>query len=135
MKERNILFFISALILSVLLLLSVLIRTQIWFDVNNYGKMAVPTIHYLLIPVVLLWLAWYFESDQLLLSSAILVSVVFILHLDYAGLLSNDPFVSPTYAPAVKTAYVLSFILLLATIIFAMTAYIKKMLKQPVENR
>lgn len=130
MKERNLLYFITALVASILLLISILIRTQSWFNINDYGILAVPTIHYLLIPVALLWVGWYFENQGFLLSAAIILSVIFALHVDNIGLLSNEPYIISRYAPAVKTAFVLSSILTLASAALAFYTYIKEQLKK-----
>jgi hypothetical protein len=130
MKERNLLYFITALVASILLLVSILVRTQAWFNINNYGVLAVPTIHYLLIPVILLWIGWYFENKGFLLSAAIILSVVFALHLDHSGLLNNVPYIVSRYAPAVKTSYVLSLILTLGSVGLAFFTYIKEEIKK-----
>lgn len=130
MKERNLLYFITALVASILLVISILIRTQSWFSINDYGLLAVPTIHYLLIPVALLWVGWYFENNGFLLASAILFSVIFGLHLDHVGLLNNDPYVVSRYAPTVKTAYVLSLLLTLGSAVLGYVTYIKDTLKK-----
>lgn len=128
MKERNLLYFITALIASILLLISILARTQAWFTINNYGQLAIPTIHYLLIPVALLWVGWYFENDGLLLSAAVILSVIFGFHLDNFGLLNNDPYIVSRYAPMVKTVFVLGLLLNLGTIGLAFFTYVKSSL-------
>lgn len=130
MKERNLLYFITALVASILLLISIFIRTQSWFSINDYGLLAVPTIHYLLIPVALLWVGWYFENNGFLLAAAILLSVIFGLHLDHWGLLGNDPYVISRYAPTVKTAYILSLLLALGAAVLAFVTYMKETLKK-----
>ena len=129
MKERNLLYFITALVASILLLLSILVRTQPWFNINDYGQIAVPTIHYLIIPVILIWVGWYFEDKGFLLASAILFSVIFALHLDNSGLLNNNPYLVSRYAPAIKTAFVLSVVLTFASAGLAYFTYIKESLK------
>jgi hypothetical protein len=128
MKERNLLYFITALIASILLLISILARTQAWFNINNYGNLAIPTIHYLLIPVILLWVGWYFEVDGLLLSAAVILSIVFGLNLDNWGLLNNDPYIVSRYAPMVKTVYVLGLALNLGAVGLAFFTYVKSAL-------
>ncbi|AUD65676.1 hypothetical protein BK011_08260 [Tenericutes bacterium MZ-XQ] len=139
MKERNLLFFITALVASILLLVSILARTQSWYNLNNYGELAVPTIHYLVIPVILFWLAWYFEDKGTLLSGAVILAIVFALHLDHSGILNNDPYVISRYAPAVKTAYVLSLMLTLASVVLAFFTHLqnnfKKLLKKSKESQ
>lgn len=130
MKERNLLYFITALVASILLLISILIRTQEWFSINNYGTLAVPTIHYLLLPVALLWVGWYFENNGFLLAAAILFSVIFGLHLDNYGLLNNNPYVVSRFAPAVKTSFVLSILLSLGTAVLGFFTYMKETLKK-----
>ena len=128
MKERNLLYFITALVASILLLISILARTQSWFNLNDYGQLAIPTIHYLLIPVALLWVGWYFENDGLLLSAAVILSVIFVYHLDNFGLLNNDPYIVSRYAPMVKTVFVLGLTLNLGTVVLAFFTYVKSSL-------
>ncbi|MCR3906314.1 MAG: hypothetical protein NUK62_04745 [Tenericutes bacterium] len=111
MKERSLLYFITAVVASVLFLVALLIRTQGWF--NTYGVLVMPSLHKLLIPVVLLWIGWYFENKGFLLSASIILTVLFGLHLDQWGVLNGDIFIVSQYAPAVRTAFVLGFILLL----------------------
>jgi hypothetical protein len=128
MKERNLLYFITALVASILLLISILARTQAWFNINDYGTLAIPTIHYLLIPVALLWVGWYFENDGLLLSSAVILSIILGFHLDNFGLLNNDPYIVSRYAPMVKTVFVLGILLNLGTVVLAFFTYVKSSL-------
>ncbi|BCR36543.1 hypothetical protein [Mariniplasma anaerobium] len=128
MKERNLLYFITALVASILLLISILARTQAWFNINDYGQLAIPTIHYLLIPVALLWVGWYFEVDGLLLSAAVILSIVFGFQLNNWGLLNNDPYIVSRYAPMVKTVYVLGLVLNLGTFVLAFFTYVKSSL-------
>lgn len=125
MKERNLLYFITALVASILLLISILARTQDWFKINGYGQLAIPTIHYLIIPVILLWVGWYFENNGFLLAAAVILSVLFGLHLDNFGLLNNKIYIVSRYAPGVKTAYVLSLLLSLGSVSLAFFTYIK----------
>ncbi len=113
MKERSLLYFITAVIASVLFLISIIIRTQPWF--STYGYLVMPTFYELFIPVVLLWVGWYFQNKGFLLSAAIIVSVLLGMHFDHVGVLNNQIFVLLTYAPAVKTSFVLGLVLLLAT--------------------
>lgn len=134
MKERNLMYFITAFVASILLLVSILARTQSWYDLNNYGSIAVPTIHYLIIPVILFWLAWFFEDKGTLLSAAVILSVVFALHLDHSGILNNDPYVISRYAPAVKTAYVLTLMLSLGSVILAFFTYLQDDLRKLVKK-
>ena len=113
MKERNLFYFITAVVLSTLCLLSLFVRAQIWFP--TYGNLVVPTFHKLLIPLILIWVGWYFENKGFLLSSIIITSLFFGIQLDTFSILSGDPFVPQLYAPLVRTSYVLSALLLLAT--------------------
>lgn len=128
MRERNLQYFITALVASILLLISILARTQDWFNINGYGNLAIPTIHYLLIPVALLWVGWYFENDGLLLSAAIILSIIFGFRLDNWGLLNNDPYIVSRYAPMVKTVFVLGLVLNLGTVVLAFFTYVKSSL-------
>ncbi|MBE0701252.1 MAG: hypothetical protein IH571_06155 [Acholeplasmataceae bacterium] len=122
MKERSLLYFITALIASILLLMSIVIRTQLWFA--SYGSDAIPSIHKLLIPVALLWVGWYFGNKGFLLAATIIITVLFSFQLDFAGLL-NDSFLPILQAPAIKTTFVLGFILMLANIGFGYFTYFK----------
>ncbi|MCD4827404.1 MAG: hypothetical protein K8Q99_06495 [Acholeplasmataceae bacterium] len=129
MKDRNLLYFITALVATIFILISLLSRLTAWFDINNYGLLAIPTVHYLIIPVVLLWVGWYFENDGMLLSAAAILSIVFGFYLDNYGLLNNDPYIVSRYAPMVKTVFVLGILLNLSTIVLAFVTYIKSSLK------
>jgi hypothetical protein len=111
MKERDLLYFVTALITSVLFLVSLLVRTQSWF--NNYGIYTMPVMVKVLIPLVIIWVGWYFESKGLLLSSVILVTVLLMFQLDHYNILTNrQPYVSSSLAPVVKTLYVLGIMLM-----------------------
>jgi hypothetical protein len=113
MKERSLLYFITAVIASVLFLGSILITSQRWF--TSYGLLAMPRWYMLFIPVVLLWVGWFTESKGFLLASSILVSLVLSMQLDYSGILNGIIFVPSLYAPMVKTVFVLGFMLMLGT--------------------
>lgn len=123
MKERSLLYFITAVVASVLFLVALLIRTQGWFDA--YGMLVMPSLYKLFIPVVLLWVGWYFENKGFLLSSAVLFTVLFGVHLDDWGVLTGDTFIVSQYAPAVKTTFVLTFILLLGSLGLGYYTYLK----------
>ncbi|MBU1141372.1 MAG: hypothetical protein KKG64_02490 [Firmicutes bacterium] len=123
MKERSLLYFITAVVASVLFLVSILIRTQDWF--TTYGYLVMPTMYELFIPLVLLWVGWYFQNKGFLLSAAIIVSVLLGMHFDHVGVLNGQIFVLVLYAPAVKTSFVLGFILLLATSGLGFFTYLK----------
>lgn len=129
MKERNLLYFITALVATILILISLLSRLTAWFNINDYGQLAIPTVHYLIIPVVLLWVGWYFENDGLLLSAAVILSIIFGFHLDNYGLLNSDPYIISRYAPMVKTVFVLGLLLNLGTVALAFVTYVKSSLK------
>jgi len=114
MKERNLLYFLLAVIVSTILIVSIVVRLLNWY--NLYGTIVAPRIHVLLIPLVLIWIGWYFENKGLLLSSSTLLSVVLFMHMGNSGLLSGDPFVITSLTPIVKTIYVLSFMMLTASV-------------------
>ncbi len=113
MKERSLLYFITAVIASILFLVSIIIRSFDWF--STYGYAVMPTMYALFIPVVLLWVGWYFQNKGFLLSASIFVAVLLGLQFNTVGVINGDIFVLSTYAPMVKTSFVLGIILMLAT--------------------
>ncbi|MBU1093294.1 MAG: hypothetical protein KKH01_02400 [Firmicutes bacterium] len=123
MKERSLLYFITAVTASVLFLVSIIIRSLDWF--GSYGYAVMPTMYELFIPVVLLWVGWYFQNKGFLLSASVLVAVLFGQHFNYTGVLNGDIFILSTYAPMVKTVYVLGFILLLSVTGIGFYSYLK----------
>lgn len=133
MKERNLLYFITALVASILLLISILSRAFVWFDLNNYGQLAIPTIHYLIIPVALLWVGWYFENNGFLLAAGVIFSILFGLHLDNFGILNGVPYIISRYAPIVKTSYVLTLFLMVGTAVLAFITHM--MASLPVKEK
>jgi hypothetical protein len=124
MKERDLLYFVTALITSVLFLVSLLVRTQSWF--NNYGVYTMPVMVKVLIPLIIIWVGWFFESKGLLLSSVILVTVLLMFQLDHYNILTNRaPFVSSSLAPVVKTLYVLGIMLMTSIAGLGLFTYFK----------
>ncbi len=123
MKERSLLYFITAVIASVLFLVSILVRMLDWF--STYGYLVMPTMYELFIPVVLLWIGWYFQNKGFLLSAVIIVSVLAGAQFDYVGVLNGQIFVLVAFAPAVKTAYVLGLVLSFATAGIGFYSYYK----------
>ena len=115
MKERHLFFFITAVSFSTLVILSLLVRSFIWF--SSYGHLVMPSTHHLLIPLVLVWLAWYFEDKLSLISACVMIAVLFGFHLDGYLVLSGTPFIPSVYAPMVRTVYVLVAMLLLSTVV------------------
>lgn len=113
MKERNLFYFITALTVTILLILSLVIRTMPWF--RNYGTLAMPPFYYFLIPTIVLWLGWWFEHKGFLLASTLLIAVLFGMHLESAGILNNTIYVISSQAPMVRTVYVLTFMLILGS--------------------
>jgi hypothetical protein len=124
MKARDLLYFVTALITSVLFLVSLLVRTQSWF--NNYGVYTMPVMVKVLIPLIIIWVGWFFESKGLLLSSVILVTVLLMFQLDHYNILTNRaPFVSSSLAPVVKTLYVLGIMLMTSIAGLGLFTYFK----------
>lgn len=113
MKERNLFYFITAVVFSTLVLLSLFVRIQIWFP--TFGAFVMPSLNQLLIPLILIWLGWVLENKGFLLATAIISTVLFGFHLETFGILTGDPFVPSLYAPLVRTSYVLAAALLLGT--------------------
>jgi hypothetical protein len=125
MKERNLLYFTSATVVSILFLVSVILRFSNWFDEYGY---VIPAIHKVIIPVALIWIGWYFKNNGFVLASLIILTVLFGEHLGNAGVLDDrnlDFFVLMTYKPIVRTAYVVSFILYVGSIILGYFSYFK----------
>lgn len=110
MKERSLLYFITALTVSILLIISLVIRTMPWF--RAYGSFAMPEFYYFLIPTALLWVGWFFERKSYLLAASILLAVLFGLHLENTGILNGDIHVISSQAPIVRTVYVLTLMLI-----------------------
>jgi len=128
MKERSLLYFLTAVVASVLFLVALIIRFFPWF--NSYGSMALPTLHKLIFPLALLWIGWYFENKGFLISATILSTVLLMFHMDYSGLLNGDIFIVSSYAPLVRTTYVLGFILLLGSNVLGYYTYLKMKLDE-----
>ena len=110
MKERNLLYFITALTVTILLILSLVIRATPWF--RAYGTFAMPPFYYFLIPTIILWLGWFFEQKNFLLAATILLAVFFGIHLDSSGVLNGGIHVISSQAPIVRTVYVLTLMLI-----------------------
>ncbi len=128
MKERNILYFITAVISSILLVMSIVIRFFAFFKYNGflYAAFTLPDYYYFIFPVVLLWVAWFFEEETFELVGTSLFIIIFSLHLENIGVLTGTPYVTSSFAPTVKTVYMLGFLLLLGTIISGFYDPIKK---------
>jgi len=123
MEERNLLVFIAALVASVLLLMSIVIRFFVWFDVNDYGYYAMVSTYYFIIPVAVLWLGWFLNDIKSVVIASVLMSVNLYFHLDHIGILTGTPLLVSSYAPAVKTTYVLGLLLMVATIVIGFVSY------------
>ncbi|MFP4178249.1 MAG: hypothetical protein ACLFTZ_05765 [Acholeplasmataceae bacterium] len=129
MKERSLLVFVIAVTVSLLFIASLVVRTFLWQNVTidaalpSYGVMVIPTYAKLLIIVALYWIAWYFEERGFLLAATVLMTALFMNHLDYSGLIGGSIFIPSAYAPMVKTSYVFSFILMAASIILGFYSY------------
>ncbi|PKK93817.1 MAG: hypothetical protein CVV61_02690 [Tenericutes bacterium HGW-Tenericutes-6] len=124
MKERNLLYFITAVTATLFLIIQIIIRFMPWF--NLYGIVALLPLHHSIIPVIVLWLAWYFEEKGLLLTSTAIFTVLLGLHMNNSGILSGTPYVISQYAPMVRTVYVLGFLVLLGTVGIGYYSYLKK---------
>lgn len=121
MKERNQFYFITALSVSMIFIISIVIRFTAWFD--SYGVFAMPPYYYYIIPLALLWFGWVFEHKAFLFAASILMAVVFGVHMDSAGVLNNSIRVISAYAPIVRTLFVLNFVLILASVGFGFYTY------------
>ncbi len=123
MKERSLLYFITAVIATILFLVSIIIRSFDWF--STYGEHVMPIMYALFIPVVLLWIGWYFQNNGFLLAASIIVAVLIGQQFVSVGVLNGDPFVPSLYAPMVKTVYVLGLILMFGTSGIGFYSYLK----------
>lgn len=123
MKERNLLVFIAALVASILLVVSIGLKFFDWFDVNDYGLYAsIPTTFYI-VPVAILWLGWFLDDLKSVVVASVLMTVNLYFHLNHISILNGAPIIVSSYAPAVKTAYVLNLVLMVATIILGFVSY------------
>ncbi len=123
MKERSQLYFITALIVSILLILSFVVRAFVWFP--NYGEYAIPSFMYFLVPTILIWVGWYFEDKGFLLAASIVLVFLFGVHLESAGVLNGGIPVISSRAPMVRTFYVLTFALLVGSFGIGFFTYLK----------
>ena len=128
MKERNILYFITAVLASILFLMSIIIRffPAYRFQAFEYADVILLDYYYFIVPVLLLWLGWYFEDELFIVLSSTVFVVFFVLHLENFGVLSNSPYIISTYAPTVKTVYMLGLLLMAGTIVTGFFEPIKK---------
>lgn len=104
MKERNLMVFITAVTVSILFLIGILIRTQAWYI--NYADLSYPHFIRLILPVALLWIGWFSHNKGFVLSASVLLAVVWFLHMDCAGYVSGIIFVPTNYTAIVKTSFV-----------------------------
>ena len=126
MKERNLLYFTTATVVSILFLVSIILRFNDWHSLHAY---VIPTFHKMIIPIALIWLAWYFKNNGFFLASLIILVILFGNHLSHAGVLDDgntDYFVLMTYKPVVRTAYVISALLYTAAIGLGFFSYFKE---------
>lgn len=125
MKERNILYFSTTLLITVLTIISFIVSFLPWAPA--YSNEVIPKYYILLIPTIILWFGWFLEDKGFLLSASAVIVVLFLEHLKNNKILSNDIFITPQYAPIVKTVYVVSFAVLIAAVIISyITAYTLK---------
>ena len=126
MKERSLLHFMASSVISILTLISFIVMFATWS--KAYADDIIPAFYVLLIPTLILWFGWYINDRSFLLAGSTIITMLFILHLNTISILSNDIFITPQYAPIVRTIYVLSFGLLLGSGIlgFVSAYYIKK---------
>lgn len=123
MKERNLLVFITAVVASILLLMSIFVRFFNWFDVNNYGSYASLSTYFYILPVALLWLGWFIDDIKSVFAASLLMVVNLYFHLENISVLSGDPVLVSSYAPAIKTTYVLTLILIVVTAAIGFVTY------------
>jgi hypothetical protein len=122
MKERCLFYFVTAILISIVFLITVIVSQAIWYGI---GVSPVPDVTMLIIPLILIWIGWYFEEKGLLLATSTLLSVVFVYHLSYVGIVGGSIPILDQYAPIIKTLYVMTFILLIASIGLGFFSYLK----------
>ncbi|MCF7932670.1 MAG: hypothetical protein K9K93_05835 [Acholeplasmataceae bacterium] len=121
MKERNLVVFITAVTVTILFFIGILIRTQAWFV--NYANLSFPHFIRLILPLGLIWLGWFFKSKGFVLAATILLAVTWLWHFDCAGYVSGDIFVPSNYTAIVKTTFVFAAITLAGAILTGFFAY------------
>lgn len=123
MKERNLLVFVTALIVTILFVISIALRFFIWYDVNDYGTyVSVPTV-YFFIPMLVLWLGWYLNDVKSSLVGSIILTVILFFHIENVGILSGTPAIVSSYVAMVKTIYVLNLFLIIISIVSGFVSY------------
>lgn len=123
MENRNILVFMTAVAASILLLISIFIRLFVWYDVNNYGSFASLSTYFYIVPVALFWIGWYLNDIKSVFAASLLMVVNLYFHLENVSVLSGDPVLVSSYAPAIKTTYVLTLILIVAIAALGFVSY------------
>ncbi len=113
MKERSLLHFMAAMVVSILTLISFIVMFATWS--KAYADDIIPAFYILLIPSAILWYGWFIEDRGFLLVGSTIITLLFIQHLNTISILGNDIFITPSYAPIVRTIYVLTFGLLLGS--------------------
>lgn len=123
MKERSLLYFTAALITSLIFILTIILYFSKWQE--DYGYV-LPSIHQLAIPLVLIWLAWFFRADGFALAAGVLVAVILGNQLIYLQVLNNQSivyYVPRLYAPMVRTSYLMLTLLLIGSMGFSFFGY------------
>jgi len=131
MKERNLLYFTTATVISILFLVSIILRFNDWHELYGY---VIPSVHKIIIPLALVWLGWYFRNNGFVLASLIILTLLFGQHLSSAGVLDDrnlDFFVLMTYKPIVRTAYVITTLLYAGSIGLGFFSYFKETEQKP----
>ncbi len=126
MKDRSILYFMTTLVVTILAIISLIVSFAPWAPA--YQSDIIPAFYVLLIPSIILWIGWLIEDRGFLLSATTILSLLFITHLEEISILGKDVFLTPQYAPIVRTIYVVTFGLLLASSVlgFITSTYLKK---------
>jgi hypothetical protein len=123
MKERSLLYFIAATLTTLLFLLAIIFRFSDWYA--DYGYV-LPTIHKIIFPVALLWLAWYFRNNGFALAAGIILTVSLGTHFGFAAVLNSQSiefFVPRIYGPMVRTSYLIHGLILTGTVVFTFLGY------------
>jgi hypothetical protein len=74
MKERNLMVFVTAVTVSILFLIGILIRTQAWFV--NYASLSYPNFVRLILPLGLLWIGWFLKNKGFVLAASVLLAMI-----------------------------------------------------------
>lgn len=118
MKEKSLLYFISATAITLLFILTIILSFSNWYEQFGY---VLPRLYITIFPLALIWLAWYFNHHGFALASLLLLIMIIGNQFGFAQVLNSQSieyFVPSRFAPIVRTSYLTSTLILGITIIF-----------------